>query len=167
MSHEVEILLVEDSPEDAELTIGALRRHKIANEIRVAEDGAEALDFLFCRGAYKDRTFVHPPRLVLLDLKLPKVSGIEVLRAIRADDRTKAIPVVILTSSIQERDLIDGYKLGVNAYAQKPVNFEQFSETVRQIGMFWMLINEAPPLGAFTANIALGPETRSDAQSKS
>lgn len=151
MSHEVEILLVEDSPEDAELTIRALRRNKIANEIKVAEDGAEALDFLFCRGAFKDRTPSHLPKLVLLDLKLPKVSGMEVLRAIRGDERTKAIPVVVLTSSKEERDLIDGYKLGVNAYAQKPVDFEQFSETVRQIGMFWMLINQAPPLGAFVA----------------
>jgi two-component system response regulator len=157
MSHEVEILLVEDSAEDAELTIRALRRSKIANEIRVAEDGAEALDFLFCRGAHKDRTFVHPPRLVLLDLKLPKISGMEVLRAIRADERTKIIPVVVLTSSREERDVIDGYKLGVNAYVQKLVDFEQFSETVRQIGMFWMLINQAPPPPSFAANSA--PET--------
>jgi two-component system response regulator len=157
MSHEVEILLVEDSAEDAELTIRALRRSKIANEIRVAEDGAEALDFLFCRGPYKDRTFEHPPRLVLLDLKLPKISGMEVLRAIRADERTKAIPVVVLTSSKEERDLIDGYELGVNAYAQKPVDFEQFSETVRQIGMFWMLVNQAPPSAAFATSTA--PET--------
>jgi two-component system response regulator len=154
MSHEVEILLVEDSPEDAELTIRALRRNKLANEIQVAEDGAEALDFLFCRGAHQDRTFSHPPRLVLLDLKLPKIGGIEVLRAIRADERTKAIPVVVLTSSKEERDLIDGYKLGVNAYAQKPVDFEQFSETVRQIGMFWMLVNQAPPPAAFAASEA-------------
>ncbi len=149
MSHEVEILLVEDSTEDAELTIRALRRNKIANEIQVAEDGAEALDFLFCRGAFKDRMPSHYPRLVLLDLKLPKVSGMDVLRAIRANERTKAIPVVVLTSSKEERDLIDGYKLGVNAYAQKPVDFEQFSETVRQIGMFWMLINQPPPPGVF------------------
>jgi two-component system, response regulator len=154
MSHDVEILLVEDSPEDAELTIRALRRNKLANEIHVAEDGAEALDFLFCRGAHADREFSHAPRLVLLDLKLPKVSGLEVLRALRADERTRAIPVVILTSSKEERDLIDGYKLGVNAYAQKPVDFEQFSETVRQIGMFWMLINQAPPPGAFVASNA-------------
>jgi len=152
MSHEVEILLVEDSPEDSELTIRALRRYKIANEIQVAEDGAEALDFLFSRGSFKDRTPSQTPKLVLLDLKLPKVSGIDVLRAIRADERTRPIPVVILTSSKEERDLIDGYKLGVNAYAQKPVDFEQFSETVRQIGLFWMLINQPPPPGAFTAS---------------
>ena len=156
MSHEVEILLVEDSPEDAELTIRALRRNKIANEIQVAEDGAEALDFLFCRGAFKDRARSPFPKLVLLDLKLPKVSGMEVLRAIRGDERTKTIPVVVLTSSKEERDLIDGYKLGVNAYAQKPVDFEQFSETVRQIGMFWMLINQAPPPGVFGTGKAQG-----------
>ena len=156
MSHAVEILLVEDSPEDAELTIRALRRNKIANEIHIAEDGAEALDFLFCRGAFEDRPASQVPRLVLLDLKLPKVSGLEVLRAIRADERTKAIPVVVLTSSKEERDVIDGYKLGVNAYAQKPVDFEQFSETVRQIGMFWMLINQPPPPGAFVTSKAQG-----------
>jgi CheY-like chemotaxis protein len=152
MSHEVEILLVEDSPEDAELTIRALRRNKLANEIHHVEDGVEALDFLFCRGAYADRTFTQLPKLVLLDLKLPKASGMEVLRAIRADERTKAIPVVVFTSSKEERDLIDGYKLGVNAYAQKPVDFEQFSSTVRQIGMFWMLVNQAPTSATFVAS---------------
>ena len=156
MSQEVEILLVEDSPEDAELTIRALRRYKLGNEIQVAEDGAEALDFLFCRGAFKDRTPSQLPKLVMLDLKLPKISGMEVLRAIRGDERTKAIPVVVLTSSKQERDLIDGYKLGVNAYAQKPVDFEQFSETVRQIGMFWMLVNQGPPPGTFGVTKAHG-----------
>jgi two-component system, response regulator len=151
MSNEVEILLVDDSPEDVELTIRALRRSKIANEIQVADDGAEALNFLFCRGSHQDRTFSHPPKLVLLDLKLPKVDGLEVLRAMRADERTKAIPVVILTSSKQQKDVITGYDLGVNAFVQKPVDFEQFGEAIRQIGMFWMLINQAPPLEAFTA----------------
>src|SRR5271156_155177 len=116
MSHEVEILLVEDSPEDAELTIRALRRHKIANEIHVEDDGAKALDFLFCRGVFATRNFSCPPRLIMLDLKLPKVSGLEVLRAIREDERPRAIPVVVLTSSKEERDVIDSYKLGVNAY---------------------------------------------------
>jgi two-component system, response regulator len=154
MPNKVEILLVEDSPEDAELTIRALRRSKIVNVIQVAEDGAEALDFLFCRGPHKDRTFSQAPKLVLLDLKLPKVCGMEVLRAIRADERTKGIPVVVFTSSKEERDVIDGYKLGVNAYAQKPVDFAQFNETVRQIGMFWMLVNQTLPAGAFEASTA-------------
>ncbi len=156
MSNEVEILLVDDSPEDVELTIRALRRSKIANEIQVAEDGAEALDFLFCRGAHRDRTFSHPPKLVLLDLKLPKIDGLEVLRAMRADERTRAIPVVILTSSKEQRDVIKGYSLGVNAFVQKPVDFEQFGEAIRQIGMFWMLINQAPPSGAFAESKAQG-----------
>jgi two-component system response regulator len=155
MSYEVEILLVEDSPEDVELTIRALRRNQLANDIQVVEDGAEALDFLFCRGAYEGRPSQYP-KLVLLDLKLPKLSGMEVLRAIRADERTKAIPVVVLTSSKEDRDLVDGYQLGVNAYAQKPVDFEQFSETVRQIGMFWMLVNQAPRPGTLMAGKARG-----------
>jgi two-component system, response regulator len=156
MSDEVQILLVEDSAEDAELTIRALRRHNLANEIHVSTDGVEALDFLFCRGTHADRTFTHPPKLVLLDLKLPKVDGLEVLRAIRADERTKAIPVVVLTSSKQHKDLVAGYHLGVSAYVQKPVDFEQFSEAVRQIGMFWMLINQPLPPAAFTASSAQG-----------
>jgi two-component system, response regulator len=156
MSNEVETLLVEDSPEDAELTIRALRRNKLANEIHVAEDGTDALDFLFCRGAHADRTFAHPPKLVMLDLQVPKVDGMEVLRAIRADERTKAIRVVVLTSSKQQNDLITGYNLGVSAYVQKPVDFEGFSEAVRQIGMFWLLINQALPPGAFTASKAHG-----------
>src|ERR1700704_2725737 len=125
MSQEVEILLVDDSAEDVELTVLALRRNKISNDIQVAEDGAEALDFLFCRGPHKDRSFSHPPKLVLLDLKLPKVDGLEVLKTLRADDRTRAIPVVILTSSKQQRDVIESYNLGVSAYIQKPVDFAQ------------------------------------------
>ncbi|MGA9511414.1 MAG: response regulator [Candidatus Sulfotelmatobacter sp.] len=156
MPHAVEILLVDDSPEDVELTIRALRRHKIANNIEVVEDGAEALDFLFCRGTYKGRTFPHPPKLILLDLKLPKVDGLEVLRAMRADDRTKTIPVVILTSSKEQKDLIRGYNLGVNAFVQKPVDFEQFGEAIRHIGMFWMLVNQAPPPGIVAEGKAQG-----------
>jgi len=156
MSNEVEILLVDDSPEDVELTVRALRRNKIANEIQVAEDGAEALDFLFCRGSHEGRRFSHPPKLVLLDLKLPKVNGLEVLQAMRADERTKLIPVVILTSSKEQQDLIRGYNLGVNAFVQKPVDFEQFGEAIRQIGMFWMLINQAPPPGKSVDSKAQG-----------
>src|SRR5271166_4954979 len=156
MSSQVEILLVDDSPEDVELTLRALRRSKIVNDIQVAEDGAEALDFLFCRGLYRERVFSHPPNLVMLDLKLPKISGLDVLKAIRADERTKAIPVVILTSSKEQKDLIKGYDLGVNAYVQKPVDFEQFGEAIRHIGMFWMLINQAPPVGGFVETRAQG-----------
>ncbi|MGB7600031.1 MAG: response regulator [Candidatus Sulfotelmatobacter sp.] len=156
MPDAVEILLVDDSPEDVELTIRALRRHKIANDIEVVEDGAEALDFLFCRGAYQQRKFPHPPKLILLDLKLPKVDGLEVLRAMRADERTKTIPVVILTSSKEQKDLITGYNLGVNAFVQKPVDFEQFGEAIRHIGMFWMLVNQPPPPGTFAEGKAQG-----------
>jgi two-component system response regulator len=156
MSQEVEILLVDDSAEDVELTVLALRRNQLCNKIHVAEDGAEALDFLFCRGPHRDRAFSNPPKLVLLDLKLPKVDGIGVLRAIRGDVRTKTIPVVILTSSKEQNDLIDGYNLGVNAYIQKPVDFEKFSDTIRQVGMFWMLVNQAPPPGASVASKASG-----------
>jgi CheY-like chemotaxis protein len=154
MPNEVEILLVDDSAEDVELTVLALRRNKLCNDIQVAEDGAEALDFLFCRGVFKDRTFSRPPKLVLLDLKMPKVDGLEVLRAVRGDERTKTIPVVILTSSKEERDLIDGYNLGASAYIQKPVDFDQFADTIRQIGMFWLLINQPPPAGVFLARKA-------------
>jgi CheY-like chemotaxis protein len=156
MSREVEILLVDDSAEDVELTVLALRRNKLSNDIQVAEDGAEALDFLFCQGPHKNRSFSHPPKLVLLDLKLPKIDGLEVLRAIRGDERTRAIPVVILTSSKEQRDLIDGYNLGVSGYIQKPVDFDQFSETIRQIGMYWLLINQGPPAGAFVARKGQG-----------
>jgi two-component system, response regulator len=156
MSHEVEILLVDDSAEDIELTVRALRRNKLSNDIQIAEDGAEALDFLFCRGPHEGRSFSHPPKLVLLDLKLPKVDGLEVLKTLRGDDRTRAIPVVILTSSKQQRDVIEGYNLGVSAYTQKPVDFNQFSETIRQIGMFWLLLNQAPPPEAFVARKGRG-----------
>lgn len=152
MSHEVEILLVDDSPEDVELTILALRRSKLSNKIHIAEDGEQALDFLFCRGQYSERSFAQPPRLVLLDLKLPKVDGLEVLKHVRSDERTKTIPVVILTSSKEQRDLMEGYNLGVNAYIQKPVDFDQFSTTVKQLGMFWLLINQPPPAQLAAAN---------------
>jgi CheY-like chemotaxis protein len=148
----IEILLVEDNPDDVELAVRALRREKLANEITVARDGEEALDVIFCRGAHASRSFQQPPRVVLLDLKLPKVGGLDVLKAIKSDPRTKAIPVVIMTSSREERDLVDSYKLGVNAYVQKPVDFEQFRIMVKDLGLFWVVMNQAPPARAFEPN---------------
>lgn len=145
----VEILLVEDNPDDVELTLHALRKEKLGNHIHVARDGEEALDFLFCRGSYAQRRFDHPPRVVLLDLKLPKVDGLQVLRELKDNPRTKAIPVVILTSSREEKDMVNGYKLGVNSYIQKPVDFDKFRETVKQLGLFWLVVNEPPPASAF------------------
>jgi CheY-like chemotaxis protein len=148
--NEYELLLVEDNPADVELTLHALRKGKLANRIEVARDGEQALDYIFCRGAYAGRDFHRPPRLVLLDLKLPKVDGHEVLRAIKSDPRTRAIPVVILTSSKDERDLVESYLLGVNSYIQKPVDFAQFQETIRHFGLYWLVINQPPPSSAFT-----------------
>ncbi len=147
----IEILLVEDNPADVELTLHALRKENLANKIEIVEDGEQALDFLFCRNAYADRSFARPPHLVLLDLKLPKIDGMEVLRAIKADPRTRAIPVVILTASREEKDLINGYKLGTNAYIQKPVDFEQFRSIVKELGLFWLVVNQPPPAAAFRA----------------
>ncbi len=149
MQQAIDILLVDDSESDVELTVHALRLHKLANHIHVAEDGKEALDFIFCRGAYKDRAFSNPPKVILLDLKLPKVDGLEVLRKIRNDERTKVIPVVILTSSKEQKDLIEGYKLGVNAYIQKPVDFDEFRKTIENLCLFWLVVNEPPPPGLF------------------
>jgi CheY-like chemotaxis protein len=148
--HENEILLVDDDPADAELTMVSLRKARLANRIEVARDGAEALDYLFCRGAYASRSFDLPPRLVLLDLKLPRVSGHEVLRAIKADVRTRAIPVVVLTSSNQERDLVECYQLGANSYIQKPVDLKKFQEIVEHFGMYWLVVNHPAPPAAFT-----------------
>lgn len=148
----IEILLVEDNADDVELAVRALRREKLANEITVARDGEEALDVIFCRGPHAARSFLHPPRVVLLDLKLPKVSGLDVLKAIKSDPRTKAIPVVVMTSSREERDLVDSYKLGVNAYVQKPVDFEQFRSMVKDLGLFWVVMNQPPPPKAFEAS---------------
>jgi two-component system response regulator len=141
----VEILLVEDNPNDVELTLHALRKHNLANRIHVVRDGQEALDFLFCQGAYQDRDPVAP-KVVLLDLKLPKVDGLEVLRQLRDNAQTKVMPVVIMTSSRQERDIVATYKLGINSYIVKPVDFDQFSESVRQIGCYWLLLNQSPTL---------------------
>lgn len=145
----VEILLVEDNADDAELAVHALRRDKLANEITIARDGEEALDVVFCRGQYADRSFERPPRLVLLDLKLPKIEGLEVLKVMKEDARTRAIPVVIMTSSREERDVVDGYKLGVNAYVQKPIDFDQFRTVVKELGLFWLVINQPPPRQSF------------------
>jgi len=145
-TRQVEILLVEDNPDDVELTQHALRKENLANSIHVARDGEEALEFLFCSGPFEKRSFERPPKLVLLDLKLPKVDGMEVLRRLKGDPRTKAIPVVILTSSKEERDLVNGYGLGANSYIQKPVDFDQFRETVKNVGLYWLLINQPPVL---------------------
>ncbi len=142
----VEILLVEDNPNDVELTLHALKKNNIANHIEVVRDGAEALDFLFGKGAFAGRDMESGPKVVLLDLKLPKVDGLEVLRQIRSDPRTRAIPVVVLTSSREERDITDSYNLGVNSYVAKPVDFEQFTEAVRQLGLYWLLLNQPPKL---------------------
>jgi len=139
----VDILLVEDNPTDAELTMRALRKGNIANHITWVKDGAEALEFIFRSGAYAGRPDQHP-RLILLDLKLPKVDGIEVLKRIKADERTRMIPVVMVTSSAEGRDITESYQLGVNSYIVKPVEFEQFSETVAKAGFYWMLVNKAP-----------------------
>src|SRR5450759_1525670 len=133
----VEILLVEDNPNDVELTLHALRASELANDIKVVRDGAEALDFIMCRGPYSDRDIESGPRVILLDLKLPKVDGIEVLRQTKADPRTKMIPIVILTSSTEDRDIVESYQLGVNSYMQKPVDFQQFTESVHQLGLYW------------------------------
>lgn len=143
-SPEIDILLVEDNKDDIELTLHSLRHERLANRIHVARDGVEALDFLFCRGEFADRSIDHQPRLVLLDLKLPKLDGLEVLKQIKEDARTRTIPVVILTSSKEERDLVSSYKLGVNSYIQKPVDFDQFRDTVKQLGLYWLVVNQAP-----------------------
>ena len=141
----VEILLVEDEPADEELAIHALRRHNLANHIQVVRDGEEALEFIFCTGRYSDRNIENSPRVILLDLKLPKVDGLEVLRQVKSDDRTKGIPVVVLTSSREDRDIVDSYNRGVNSYIVKPVDFGQFTDAVRQLGLYWVLLNEPPP----------------------
>ena len=139
-----EILLVEDSPGDADLTIQALRQENMVDNVAIAHDGEEALDYLFCRGQFAGRSFDHPPRLVLLDLKLPKASGIEMLRQVKQDQRTKAIAVVILTSSKEEEDLMDTYNLGANSYIQKPGDIEQFREIVKRLGRYWLVVNQSP-----------------------
>ena len=138
------ILLAEDNPKDVELTLSALDEHHLANEVMVVNDGAEALDYLYCRGKFQLRT-PENPAVVLLDIKMSKVNGLEVLRTIRSDERLKLIPVVILTSSREEQDLVESYKLGANAYVVKPVDFQQFIKAVKELGAFWAIINEPPP----------------------
>jgi CheY-like chemotaxis protein len=150
MTNEVlQILLVEDNPNDVKLTLHALREENLVNNIQVARDGEEALDILFCRGEFASRSFDNPPRLVLLDLKLPKVDGLEVLRAVKGDPRTHAIPIVVLTSSREENDLVESYRLGVNAYIQKPVEFDSFRQAVKQLGLFWLVLNQPVPPRTF------------------
>ena len=146
---EIEILLVEDNADDVELTLHALREENLANVIVVARDGEEALDFLFCRGTHSHRSFDCPSQLILLDLKLPKVDGLEVLRQIKQDPRTQPIPVVILTASREEQDLVNGYHLGANGYIQKPVDFDHFRQIVKQLGLYWLVVNTPPPPRAF------------------
>ncbi len=142
----VEILLVEDNPNDVELTLHALKENNLSNHIEVVRDGAEALDFIFCQGVYSQRSIDQPPKVILLDLKLPKVDGLEVLRRIKAESHCRMIPVVVLTSSREERDIVESYKLGVNSYIVKPVDFEQFTEAVRGLGLYWLLLNQPPSL---------------------
>jgi len=141
---QVEILLAEDNPEDAEMTMRALRRNNLANKLHWVKDGAEALDYLFCTGTYAGREPRKPPKLVLLDIKMPKVDGIEVLRRLKADAATRTIPVVVMTSSNEERDVMESYRLGVNSYIVKPVQFDAFLETVAKIGLYWVLTNRVP-----------------------
>jgi len=140
----VDILLVEDNPQDAELTIRALKKRNLANQLHLVEDGAEALDFIFCRGAYERREMTSPPKVILLDLKLPKVSGLEVLKAFKTDERTRSIPVVIVTSSREDPDIQTAYALGANSYVVKPVDFDAFVDAMSRLGFYWLLLNQPP-----------------------
>jgi len=144
MTNGMEILLVEDNPEDVEITLRAFQKYKLSNKIHVVQDGEEALECIFCTGRYAGRSVGSDPRLILLDLKLPKVDGIEILQRCKSDPRTKGIPIVILTSSREERDLVNSYNLGVNSYVVKPVDFSQFTEAVRRLGLYWMVLNQLP-----------------------
>ncbi len=140
----VEILLVEDNPNDVELTLRALKKNNLANRVVVVKDGAEALDFIFATGDYSERDILNVPKVVFLDLKLPKVDGLEVLRRMKSDERTSKIPVVVLTSSQEDRDIVESYKLGVNSYVTKPVDFDQFISSVQEIGLYWLIVNKPP-----------------------
>ena len=146
---QVEILLIEDDPKDVRLTLRVLEKENVINRVEVVRDGEKALDFVFCRGSFSGRSPTHPPKLALLDLKLPKVDGMEVLCQIKSNANTQAIPVVILTSSKEERDLVESYKLGVNSYIQKPMDFDQFRETIKAVGLYWLVVNQPPPKKAF------------------
>jgi len=143
-ANEVDILLADDSQDDIDLTLHALRAENLANHVYIVRDGEEALDFLFCTGPHAGRSFDHPPKLVLLDLKMPKVDGMQVLRQLKGDARTKTIPVVLMTSSREERDMAQGYDLGVNSYVQKPVDFDEFRKAVKLLGLYWMVTNQPP-----------------------
>lgn len=153
----LEILLVEDNPHDIKLALHAFKTNHLANRIHVVRDGAEALEFLFCTGRYAARRAGDRPRVILLDLKLPLVDGIEVLRRIKGDERTHDIPVVVMTASREERDLVESYRLGVNSYIVKPVDFDQFTEVVRQLGFYWLLLNQSPAASPGTTGSAPGP----------
>lgn len=142
--NEIEILLVEDNLNDVELTLRALKKRNLANKVHVVNDGAEALEFIFGTGTYAERDINHIPKVILLDLKLPKVDGLEVLRRVKSDERTKIIPVVVLTSSKEESDLVESYKLGANSYITKPVDFDKFAQTVSEMGLYWLLVNQPP-----------------------
>jgi two-component system, response regulator len=141
---EVDILLVDDSRDDVDLTLHSLRTENLANRVFIARDGEEALDFLFCSGPHAQRSFEQPPKLVLLDLKLPKVDGMQVLKQVKGDPRTRTIPIVMMTSSREERDMLNGYNLGVNSYLQKPVDFDQFRNMVKLLGLYWLVTNQPP-----------------------
>jgi two-component system, response regulator len=143
LDHGVEILLVEDNPNDEMLALHAFKRQKIVNDVFVVRDGVEALEYIFCTGAYAERT-AENPKLILLDLKLPKIDGIEVLRRIRSDPRTRLVPVVVLTTSSEDRDIVEAYKLGVNSYIIKPVDFEQFNDVTNRLGFYWLILNQQP-----------------------
>lgn len=140
----VEILLVEDNPSDIELTLHSLRSSNLSNRIEVVRDGAEAINFIFCTGPYSHRQIENGPKVVLLDLKLPKVDGLEVLQRVKSNPRTQMLPIVVLTSSREERDIVESYQLGVNSYIVKPVDFEQFTQAVSQLGFYWLLLNQSP-----------------------
>jgi len=153
---EIQILLVEDDPNDVELALIALRKNDLAEKIQVARDGEEALDFLFCRGPHAGRSFVSPPRVILLDLKLPKVSGTEVLKELKTDPRTRPVPVVVMTSSKQQQDMVECYQLGANSYIQKPIDFEHFQRALNDLGYYWLTVNQCLPPEAYSAPTKAG-----------